>query len=150
MIEIGFILGRCLVYNENIDPYLDRVGLAKKGWTDTNEVSYADGHYAILGGQGHRDDESGWFHKKPHKLEEMFNPDDYYEDWMSVAEAHRHVCYAQEQFHYYPEKDGYYETVLVELAARLIERFEAKHGNIERLFRKRTPKIFKDLLLEYS
>lgn len=143
-IEIGHVLGRWIIYNMALQPYLDKLNAS--GWKDNWSKEYEDGRYAVLGGQGHGDSESGWFLQKPIVTDDYFDYCDYYEDHLTINEAHHHIEHITKVLDYSIENCGLYENYFVLKTSQLIERFERKYGNIEKLAEKRSLEIMKDLV----
>lgn len=145
MIEIGHVLGRCIVYNQTID-------YSKYGFGDERKdiwgQEYKNGAYAVLGGQGHGEDEDAWFLQKP----TLYDRDNLGHDWSefikedwTANEAHEYIEFINKNFNYSWDKHGRYEPYFIMLTARLINRFEKKYGTVEKLFQNRLPKIMDQL-----
>lgn len=99
---------------------------------------YSTGKFAILAGQGHRDDEILIFDERPSysidnefKLAE-FKPDNIKIDMDSAIHLYE---MAKKVGGYNPEKDGGFQYFLIRKMHELIKRWEKKNGSVERFYK---------------
>lgn len=126
MLQIGAAAQYCIVYNKN--PTSNGYGT-----NSGNEAYGTEGKYAVLGGQGHGDDEDFLFLKKPLLTKQEF--DKLYGDtseYFNMVEkqllVYRDVKYSIDNYGYNPDKNAYYEFWFLWRVSNLIRAWEKKFG----------------------
>ncbi len=120
--ELGFIAGTgSLIYMANHPK-------------DTATTDYKDGKFAILGGQGHRDDEIIIFEERP-----GFGEDDFLVPETLSLDVNDtvHIYEQAKKFaNYNREKDGHFAFFLINKLDQLIKRWEKKNGPLKPFYAK--------------
>ena len=100
---------------------------------------YSTGKFALLGGQGHRDDEIIIFDTKPRveiEKDVSYKSKYFYPEVMKFSLQDSILIYEMAVKHggYTKEKDGYFEYFFIQKIHDLITRWEKKNGNLDQFY----------------